>query len=363
MSEATEVRTEAAARPRFPEQPIAVRAEGVACTVGGFEAVRDLTLEVAAGELFAILGPSGCGKTTSLRLIAGFERPTRGRLTLFNEEVAGPDRFVPPEKRRVGMVFQDYALFPHMSVAENVAYGLPKGVDREARVREVLELTRLDGLGDRDVHALSGGEQQRVALARALAPGPRILLLDEPFSNLDQSLRGRVRGEVREIIKRAGATAILVTHDQEEALSIADRVAFMWGGRVEQVAPPDEVYTRPATVHAADFIGDANILRLRAEHGRVQLPFGDFEAPEGTSDVAVVIRPEDLQILPGGVYGQVISREYYGHDQVLHVQLEESGMVLRMRVAPHERLGGAGPISVGLRTEPLLLPDTSEDDR
>ncbi len=342
------------AAPRFPDQPIAVRAEGLACTVGGFEAVRDLTLEVAAGELFAILGPSGCGKTTSLRLIAGFERPTRGRLTLFDEEVAAPGHFVPPEKRRVGMVFQDYALFPHMSVAENVAYGLARSAERDARVAEVLELTRLDGLGERDVHALSGGEQQRVALARALAPGPRILLLDEPFSNLDQALRARVRGELREIIKRAGATAIIVTHDQEEALSVADRVAFMWGGRVEQVATPDEIYTSPATVHAADFIGDANILHLPAERGRVRIPFGELDAPEGAHEVAVVIRPEDIQILPGGVYGQVISREYYGHDQVLHVRLED-GLVLRVRVAPHERLGSAGPISLGLRTEPLVL--------
>ncbi|MEX2373679.1 MAG: ABC transporter ATP-binding protein, partial [Dehalococcoidia bacterium] len=251
----------------------------------------------------------------------------------------------------------DYALFPHMSVAENVAYGLPKSAGRPQRVREVLELTRLAGLGDRDVHALSGGEQQRVALARALAPGPRILLLDEPFSNLDQSLRARVRGELREIVKRAGATAILVTHDQEEALSIADRVAFMWRGRVEQVATPDEIYTTPATVHAADFIGDANILRMRAEDGVVRLPFGDLEAPPGVTDVAVVIRPEDVQILPGGVYGQVVAREYYGHDQVLHVRLEEAGIDLRVRVAPHERLGGAGPISLGLRATPLVLPD------
>ncbi|MCK9487148.1 MAG: ABC transporter ATP-binding protein [Dehalococcoidia bacterium] len=347
---------------RFPDHAVAVRADGLRVRLGGAEVVRDLTLEVEVGELFAILGPSGCGKTTALRLIAGFERPTAGCLTLFDEEVACGSTFVPPEKRRVGMVFQDYALFPHMSVAENVAYGLPKSADREARVLEVLDLTRLTGLGDRDVHALSGGEQQRVALARALAPGPRILLLDEPFSNLDQSLRGRVRGEVRDIIKRAGATAILVTHDQEEALSIADRVAFMWGGRVEQVATPDEIYTSPRTLNAADFIGDANILHLPVRDGHVQLPFGDFDAPEGAEAAAVVIRPEDLQIMPGGVYGQVVSREYYGHDQVLHVELEESGLVLRVRVAPHERLGMAGPISIGLRTDPLVLAESGAED-
>ena len=356
------------ALPSYPGLKIAVRARGLDCRIGNVEAVRDLTLDVAAGELFAILGPSGCGKTTSLRLIAGFERPTNGSLHLFDEEVAGPDTYVPPERRRVGMVFQDYALFPHMSVAENVAYGLPKSMsraEREARVAEVLDLTRLNGLGGRDVHALSGGEQQRVALARALAPGPRILLLDEPFSNLDQALRARVRGELREIVKRAGATAILVTHDQEEALSVADRVAFMWGGRVEQVGTPDEIYSRPATVHAADFIGDANIVRAKAENGIVHLPFGDLTAPEGATNVAVVIRPEDIRIMPGGVFGEVISREYYGHDQVLHVRVAEAGFseenILRVRVATHERLGGAGPISIGLRTNPLVLVEDAPE--
>ena len=336
-------------------RPIAVRADHVACRLGDVDAVRDLSFEVYAGELFAILGPSGSGKTTALRLIAGFEQPTAGTIALFDDEVASASRVVPPEKRRVGMVFQDYALFPHMSVAENVAYGLPKSAERNARVAEVLELTRLGGMGDRDVHQLSGGEQQRVALARALAPEPRLILLDEPFSNLDQSLRARVRGEVREILKRAGATAIMVTHDQEEALSIADRVAFMWGGRVEQVGTPDQIYTAPVTVHAAEFIGDANILRVPVEDGVVHLPFGDFPAPEGARHVAVVIRPEEIQVLPGGAYGHVVSREYYGHDQVLHVRLEESGFDLRVRVAPHERLGGAGPIAVGLRTTPLVL--------
>ncbi|MGE3961965.1 MAG: ABC transporter ATP-binding protein [Dehalococcoidia bacterium] len=344
-------------------RPVAVRADHVACRLGNVDAVRDLTFDVLAGELFAILGPSGSGKTTALRLIAGFEQPTAGTLSLFDEEVASATRSLPPEKRRVGMVFQDYALFPHMSVAENVAYGLPKGIDRHARVEEVLELTRLGGMGERDVHQLSGGEQQRVALARALAPEPRLILLDEPFSNLDQSLRARVRGEIREILKRANATAIMVTHDQEEALSIADRVAFMWGGRVEQVGTPDEIYMQPATIHAAEFIGDANILHVPVEDGRVRLPFGDLPAPAGATRVAVVLRPEDIQVLPGGVYGHVVSREYYGHDQVLHVHLEESGFDLRVRVAPHERLGGAGPIAIGLRTTPLVLRADPSDDR
>jgi iron(III) transport system ATP-binding protein len=335
---------------------IAVRAQGLTRSFDGVPAVRDLTAEVTAGELFAILGPSGCGKTTSLRLIAGFEPPDAGTLVLFDEVVAGPGAFVPPEKRAVGMVFQDYALFPHMTVAQNVAYGLGRTHGRDDRVRDVLELTGLGALGDRQVHELSGGEQQRVALARALAPRPRLLLLDEPFSNLDPALRGRVRGELRQIVKAAGATAILVTHDQEEALSVADRIAFMWNGRVEQVGTPDEIYARPATVHAAEFIGDANVYHVPVKEGWVQTPFGRFEAPEGSEQVAVVLRPENLQILAGGMPGEVTSREYYGHDQVLHVQLQQ-GTHVRVRVGPHERIAGAGPIALGLRTQPLILRD------
>ncbi|MDA0270630.1 MAG: ABC transporter ATP-binding protein [Chloroflexi bacterium] len=338
---------------------IAVRAQGLTCRLGDTLAVRDLSLEVQAGELFAILGPSGCGKTTSLRMLAGFEQPESGSLWLFEDQVAGDGLMVPPERRRVGMVFQDYALFPHMTVAENIAYGLPKSPDRAARVSEVVELTGLTSLGERAVHELSGGEQQRVALARALAPRPRLLLLDEPFSNLDPSLRARVRAEVREIVKLSGTTAILVTHDQEEALSIADRIAFMWRGRVEQVGTPDEIYSRPETVHAAEFIGDANIYRLRAERGQVATPFGFLPAPPEAERVAVVIRPEELQIMAGGLGGEVIAREYYGHDQILHVRLH-NGAEVRVRVGPHERLGGAGPIALGLRSQPLVLPAVEE---
>ena len=260
----------------------------------------------------------------------------------------------------MGMVFQDYALFPHMTVAENVAYGLPRSGDRQRRMREALALTGLDGFGERSVHELSGGEQQRVALARALAPRPRLLLLDEPFSNLDPALRTRVRGELREIVKRAATTAVLVTHDQEEALSIADRVGFMWDGRIEQTGRPDELYSSPATLHAAGFIGDANVLSFAAENGRVRTPFGEFHAPDGAHDCAVVMRPEDLQVLAGGVPGEVIGREYYGHDQVLLVRLND-GTEVRVRLAPHERLGAAGPIAVGLRPEPLVFPTDAGD--
>ena len=338
----------------------AVAAQGLRLSFGEVVAVADLTLEVYERELFVLLGPSGCGKTTTLRLIAGFERPQGGALRLHGRAVAGPDAFVPPERRGVGMVFQDYALFPHMTVAENVGYGLPRDEDRAGRVREALSLTGLGGLGARSVHELSGGEQQRVALARALAPRPPLLLLDEPFSNLDPALRTRMRNELREIVKRAGATAILVTHDQEEALSVADRVGFMWRGRIEQVGRPDDLYGSPATLNAARFIGDANVLSFDAEGGRVRTPFGDFDAPAGAVRCAVVVRPEDLQVLAGGTAGEVVGREYYGHDQVLHVQLRE-GPALRVRLAPHERLGGAGPITLGLRRAPLVFAADAPD--
>jgi iron(III) transport system ATP-binding protein len=357
----------------------AVEATALRRTFEGGAGVHDLSLTLRAGELLALLGPSGCGKTTSLRLLAGFERAEAGELALWGDLVAGPRLHVPPERRGVGMVFQDYALFPHLSVAQNVAYGLRGGGlwsgrlrggarragGRQARVAEVLAMTGLAGLAERSVHELSGGEQQRVALARALAPRPRLLLLDEPFSNLDPALRAQVRAELRVIVKRAGATALLVTHDQEEALSIADRVAFMWAGRIEQVGRPDEVYLQPATLHAASFIGDANIYHLPVRQGRVVTPFGEYEAPAGATRCAVVLRPEDLQVQAGGTPGHVVEREYYGHDQVLHVKLGaptagpagEGGERVRVRLGPHERITATGPIALGLRRDPLIFAE------
>ena len=343
--------------PSWPAGAVALQATGLRKSFDAVEAVRDLSLEVREGELLALLGASGCGKTTSLRLIAGFERPEAGSLRLWGEAMADSSTFVPPERRGVGMVFQDYALFPHMTAGENVAYGIARaesaGVRRE-RVTEALSLTGLEGFETRRVHELSGGEQQRVALARALAPGPRLLLLDEPFSNLDQSLRARVRGEVREIVKRAGTTAILVTHDQEEALSVADRVAFMWRGRVLQTDTPDGLYAHPSSLQCAAFIGDANVLPVRAIEGRVQSALGAFAAPIEAGACTLVLRPEDLQALPGGIPGEVVGRDYYGHDQVLHVRLQD-GLAVRVRVGPHERLAGAGPIAIGLRRDPIIF--------
>ena len=349
------------------DAPPALRADGLSRRYRGVTALADFTLDVEAGEFCAILGPSGSGKTTALRLIAGFERPDGGTLELFGEPTAGGGTFVPPDRREVGMVFQDYALFPHMNVAENVAYGLRGGVssgrERRERVAEVLDLTGLTGLATRGVHELSGGEQQRAALARALAPGPRLLLLDEPFSNLDAGLRERLRLEVREIIRRAGATAILVTHEQEEALSLADRVAFMWRGRIEQAAPPETIYREPGTLRVATNIGDAIVLPAEASAGRVRSPFGEHAAPEGAAECVVVVRPEDVLVAPAGEPGvpaEVLGRTFYGHDQMLDVRTRD-GADLRVRVGPDEAYARLGGVALSLRREPRVFARGAEE--
>jgi iron(III) transport system ATP-binding protein len=210
---------------------------------GTTNAVDGVDLNVADGHLLSLVGPSGCGKTTLLRLIAGFETPDAGEIELDGRRLCGPGTFVPPEKRKISLVFQDFALFPHMNVAANISFGLPKEADKKRRVGELLDLVGLQGLESRMPHQLSGGQQQRVALARALAAEPKLILLDEPFSNLDPSVRARVRGEVKQLLQTVGITAIFVTHDQEEALSLAEQVGVMIDGHILQVGTPTEVYT------------------------------------------------------------------------------------------------------------------------
>ncbi|MDR5673022.1 ABC transporter ATP-binding protein [Halalkaliarchaeum sp. AArc-GB] len=240
--------------------PTAVELDGVTRTYGETVALRDVSLSVREGEFFTLVGPSGCGKTTTLRLIAGFESPTAGTIRIGGADVTG----VPPESRNIGVVFQNYALFPHMTVGENVGYGLrfadpPDGKSRGERVAELLELVDLPGLQNRKPESLSGGQQQRVAIARALAPGPELLLLDEPMSALDARLRERLRLQVKRIQTELGITTVYVTHDQEEALSISDRMAVMQDGRLEQVGEPRAVYRRPDTRFVAEFVGDNNV--------------------------------------------------------------------------------------------------------
>jgi iron(III) transport system ATP-binding protein len=244
----------------------------------------------------ALLGPSGCGKTTVLRLIAGFERPDKGRITIGQRLVASPEEYVPPEERRVGMVFQHYALFPHMSVADNIGYGLREKGRRDL-VHEMLELAGLSGLDSRMPHELSGGQQQRVALARALAPRPAVLLLDEPFSNLDADLRAAMRVQVREIIKSVGITALFVTHDQDEALFMGDRVAIMRDGRLEQAADPQTLFLTPATRFVAEFIGHASFLPATVTDVGLETELGLVLQPVGARPGAIVdalARPDDL---------------------------------------------------------------------
>ncbi|HVM11332.1 MAG TPA: ABC transporter ATP-binding protein [Actinomycetota bacterium] len=304
--------------------------------------LRDVSLEVAPGTVLALLGPSGCGKTTLLRTIAGLEVPDRGEIRVAGRVLAAAGVDVAPEDRRVGMVFQDWALFPHLDVRRNVAFGLPR--HEEHRVDELLALVRLDGLGERMPHELSGGQQQRVALARALAPNPEVILLDEPFSNLDATLRARVRSEVREMLRALHATAVFVTHDQEEALSIADEVAVMDAGRILQVGPPTEVYTDPAEPRVAEILGDGNLLPAEVRDGVATTVLGRIAAPgvaEGPAEV--VVRPEAIALAAEGVDAVVVDSEFYGHDQRARVKLHD-GTLVDVRL-----LGEVEPLRPGAR--------------
>ncbi len=323
--------------------PAVVAVEGLTKHFGALAAVADVDLEVAGGELLALLGPSGCGKTTTLRLIAGFERPDAGSIVLAGREVAGPATWVAPERRRTGVVFQDYALFPHLTVAENVAFGVRHRVRRDLHVAAMLELVGLGDKARRRPHELSGGEQQRVAIARALAPDPAIVMLDEPFSNLDAALRGRVRAEVRDILAAARATAIFVTHDQEEAMSVADRVAVMRDGRVLQCSTPSDLYEHPSDRFVATFVGDADLLPGGCDGVVVDTVIGRLPAvqPAPTGAVDVVLRPEHVRLrLDGSGRATVTRVVFFGHDQVVEVWLD-SGARVRARLRP-EALFHAG---------------------
>lgn len=311
--------------------------------------VDDVTFAVEDGEIFALLGPSGCGKTTTLRLIAGFEHADAGSVIVGDRRLSDEEVHEAPEERDIGLVFQDYALFPHLSVLENVMFGLkelPKA-ERKSRAQEVLKMVGLEGFDDRPPHQLSGGQQQRVALARTLAPRPELILLDEPFSNLDALLRQGTRQEVRTLLKKQGMSAVLVTHDQEEALSFADRVAVMRSGKIEQVGTPEEVYYQPRTLFVAQFLGRTNLLLSQAEGDEADTPLGRVSlnrAAEGT--VLVSLRPEHLTLeSPNNAaepVGQVTGRAFKGHDITYEVECDGSQYLVhthnRMPYQPGDRV-------------------------
>ncbi len=360
-----------------------LRLEALGKRFGETPAVIDLTLEVRDGELLTLLGPSGCGKTTTLRMIAGFEIPDAGRILLAGRDITRE----PPRRRGVGMVFQNYALFPHLDVFENVAFGLRvRGVSRgdaDSSVEHALDLVDLAGYGGRKVQELSGGQQQRVALARALAPEPPVLLLDEPLSNLDPALRERTRDELRRLLERLRITTIFVTHDQEEAFALSDRVALMREGRLQQLGTPEDLYDRPANPFVASFLGRANFLDaavVAAQDGRVVCDVAGVRWNVGAGDTLsagdvarLMLRPEALRIRPEeeeGLPGEVVERRFAGavtHYRVrtssgeLLVLAEADAAAIGERVAVQLPAGGA--LAFRARPAPEAASPTEQSAR
>jgi iron(III) transport system ATP-binding protein len=330
---------------------------GIQHGYNGRRVLNEFSFTLARGQIGCVLGPSGCGKTTALRCIAGFENVTAGRIVLNGEEVSRPGRTVPPENRRVGMVFQDYALFPHLTVADNVGFGL-RLLDPAARVRRVAETLEMIGMaraGSSYPHELSGGQQQRVALARAIAPQPDLLLLDEPFSSLDVDLRERLGLEVRDILKQQNMTAILVTHDQHDAFAIADEIGIIRRGRIEQWGTPYDLYHRPATRFVADFVGQGAFLPGTVLAGRrIHLELGDFQGtvpgdwPQGTV-VDVLLRPDDiLHDDASPLQAQVLHKAFRGAEFLYTLQLPGGGRVMSLVPSHHNHAVGE---RIGIRLE------------
>ena len=311
-----------------------IRTRSVSKSYDEEQVLSDFNLDVWKGSVTGILGSSGSGKTTALRLIAGFDRPDAGIIEMKNEVIVSDEVWLPPEKRNIGMVFQDYALFPHLTVEKNIAFGLGKNDLEQGRLKEVIDMCNLSGLINKFPQELSGGQQQRVALARALAPNPEVVLLDEPFTSLDAQMARVLRDEVVELLKNTETTAIIVTHDQEEALSVCDVVSVLEKGKIIQSSTPQEIYLNPVSKTVANSVGDPNILKGFSIDGRVETSLGTFvSAYEGALDVS--IRPECIELNLDSE-GSYIVKEctFYGHDQVISFQ-NSKGEVFRARSLPN----------------------------
>ncbi len=321
----------------------------------GNEVLRGLDLEVPEGSLSAVLGLSGCGKTTLLRVIAGFERAQQGRVSLSGRVLDDERTHIAPERRDIGYVPQEGALFPHLDVQANVGFGLSRAERRGNTVSELLQMVGLSALAKRMPHELSGGEQQRAALARALARRPALLLLDEPFSSLDATLRGAVREEVSALLRRQGATTVLVTHDQEEALSLADSVAVLRDGQIIQQGTPQDIYATPQDARLASFLGEANLIEATLADGRAETSLGTLQVRGGApqhktaTQGVVVVRPEQLTVRAGdedeqGLRGIVERCRYYGHDALLSIRPSDASSPTSLLLA---RVGGEQALTVG----------------
>lgn len=346
---------------------VVIDVKGISKRYGDTAAVRSCDLEVASGEILALLGPSGSGKTTLLRLIAGFDRPDEGRILIGGRVVVdvADSRWAAPEDRGVGMVFQDYALFPHLTVEENVRFGLRNSnrVERQARVEELLRLTELASCAKRYPHELSGGQQQRVALARALAPRPGVVLLDEPFNGLDPDLRPQMRREVARILRHLGTAAVLVTHDQEEALGIADQVAVIRHGELQQVGTPEDIYYAPSTAFVANFVGHADFIPGVVAGTEVRTEIGVFPAPPHVpaGPVKLMIRHEAVNSRPGGVLATVEEREFLGGEILYRLRLPSGATVhFEQRKPVHWPVGHQVAVEVQLPNV-IVFPISTKD--
>ncbi|WP_341959560.1 ABC transporter ATP-binding protein [Pseudomonas sp. RC10] len=340
-------------------EPMLLQLRELACGYQDQRVVQNLNLHLNAGDIGCLLGSSGCGKTTTLRAIAGFEPVHAGEITLAGDVISRPGFTLAPEKRRIGMVFQDYALFPHLTVADNIAFGIRNHPRLAQVVEEMLALVNLGALGKRHPHELSGGQQQRVALARALAPEPQLLLLDEPFSNLDGELRRRLSHEVRDILKARGTSAILVTHDQEEAFAVSDQVGVFKEGRLEQWDTPYNLYHRPATPYVASFVGQGYFIRGQMIDAQsVQTELGVLRgtcAREHAGSVDVLLRPDDITYAPDSpVKARVISKTFQGAVTLYRLQLP-SGTPLEALFPSHADLHAGDDVGIRVTAQNLVL--------